>query len=240
MSGTLARGRRMGVDVGLVRVGVALCDPDGILATPLTTLRRDPRKGFDVKLLAGLVQEHDVVAVYVGLPRSLDGGENASTAMARDYAQALVRRLRVKGREVPVRLVDERLSTVDAHRALLEAGVSRRDHGDKVDQVAAATILQSAVDRARSTGAEPGEAVDPPVPGAAEHAVAHNGGDLGGRGPAAADGARPATGAGGTAGERAEDPAGSPAEDAAEDTAGAPDRARTAPLTTTDPDGEHS
>ena len=83
----------MGVDVGLVRVGVALCDPDGILATPLTTLRRDPRKGFDVKLLAGLVQEHDVVAVYVGLPRSLDGGENASTAMARDYAQALVRRL---------------------------------------------------------------------------------------------------------------------------------------------------
>ena len=150
MSDAYARGRRMGVDVGLVRVGVALCDPDGILATPLTTLRRDPdpRKGFDVKLLAGLVQEHDVVAVYVGLPRSLDGGENASTAMARDYAEALVRRLRVKGRDVPVRLVDERLSTVDAHRALLEAGVARRDHMDKVDQVAAATILQSAVDRA--------------------------------------------------------------------------------------------
>ena len=164
MSGAFARGRRMGVDVGLVRVGVALCDPDGILATPLTTLRRDPRKGFDVKLLAGLVQEHDVVAVYVGLPRSLDGGENASTAMARDYAEALVRRLRVKGREVPVRLVDERLSTVDAHRVLLAAGISRRDHMDKVDQVAAATILQSALDRARSTGAEPGAPVDPPGP----------------------------------------------------------------------------
>ena len=216
----------MGVDVGLVRVGVALCDPDGILATPLTTLRRDPdpRKGFDVKLLAGLVQEHDVVAVYVGLPRSLDGGENASTAMARDYAEALVRRLRVKGREVPVRLVDERLSTVDAHRVLLAAGISRRDHMDKVDQVAAATILQSALDRARSTGAEPGAPVDPPGPATADPAVPHNGGDLDGHGPVAAPGGRPSTEAASTAG----------------DTAGAPDRARTAPLTTTDPDGEHS
>lgn len=228
MSDACVRGRRMGVDVGLVRVGVALCDPDGILATPLTTLRRDPRKGFDVKLLAGLVQEHDVVAVYVGLPRSLDGGENASTAMARDYAQALVRRLRVKGRDVPVRLVDERLSTVDAHRALLEAGVARRDHMDKVDQVAAATILQSAVDRARATGSEPGAPVDPPVPGAAPPAVPHNGGDHDGQGPVAGHRGEPSTGAGTTA------------EGTAEDTAGAPDRARTAPLTTTDPDGEHS
>jgi putative holliday junction resolvase len=218
----------MGVDVGLVRVGVALCDPDGILATPLTTLRRDPRKGFDVKLLAGLVQEHDVVAVYVGLPRSLDGGENASTAMARDYAAALVRRLRVKGRDVPVRLVDERLSTVDAHRSLLEAGVSRRDHMDKVDRVAAATILQSAVDRAKATGAEPGAPVDPPVPGAPDPAVPHNGEDRDGQGPAVAHRGESSTGAGSTA------------EDTAEDTAGAPDRARTAPLTTTDPDGEHS
>ncbi len=228
MSDAYARGRRMGVDVGLVRVGVALCDPDGILATPLTTLRRDPRKGFDVKLLAGLVQEHDVVAVYVGLPRSLDGGENASTAMARDYAEALVRRLRVKGRDVPVRLVDERLSTVDAHRALLEAGVSRRDHMDKVDQVAAATILQSALDRAKATGAEPGAPVDPPVPAAPDPAVAHNGSDHDGQGPAVAHRGESSTGAGNTA------------EDTAEDTAGAPDRARTAPLTTTDPDGEHS
>lgn len=233
MSEPFARGRRMGVDVGLVRVGVALCDPDGILATPLTTLRRDPRKGFDVKLLAGLVQEHDVVAVYVGLPRSLDGGENASTAMARDYAEALVRRLRVKGRDVPVRLVDERLSTVDAHRALLEAGVARRDHMDKVDQVAAATILQSAVDRAKATGAEPGTPVDPPVPATADPATAddavpHNGGDLDGQGPVVARHGEPSAGAGNTA------------EDTAEDTAGAPDRARTAPLTTTDPDGEHS
>jgi putative Holliday junction resolvase len=171
------QGRRLGLDVGTVRIGVATCDPDGILATPLTTLRRDPRKGFDVKLLAGLVQEHDAVAVYVGLPRSLDGGENASTAMARDYAAALVRRLHAKGRDVPVRLVDERLSTVDAHRALLEAGVSRREHMDKVDQVAAATILQSALDRAKATGAEPGAPVDPPVPGAPDSAVPHNGSD---------------------------------------------------------------
>ena len=214
----------MGVDVGLVRVGLALCDPDGILATPLTTLRRDPKKGFDVKLLAGLVQEHDVVAVYVGLPRSLDGGENASTGMARDYAAALVRRLRAKGRDVPVRLVDERLSTVDAHRALLEAGVSRREHMDKVDQVAAATILQSAVDRARATGTEPGAPVDPPVADLSGSGVPHNGWTPEADGPVA-----------GRRGGRPTDTGG-----VAEDTAGAPDRARTAPPTTTDPDGEHS
>jgi putative Holliday junction resolvase len=228
VSDDYVRGRRIGVDVGLVRVGVALSDPDGILATPLTTLQRDPRKGFDVKLLAGLVQEHGAVGVYVGLPRSLDGGENASTAMARDYAAALVRRLRAKGWEVPVRLVDERLSTVDAHRTLLEAGVSRREHRDKVDQVAAATILQSAVDRARSTGSEPGAPVDPPGPGPARAAapqdVAHNGGDLDADGPVAQ---RPGH-------------ASTPPRGTAEDTAGPPDRARTAPLTTTDPDGEHS
>ncbi|WP_309125377.1 Holliday junction resolvase RuvX [Kocuria sp.] len=228
MSAGFAHGRRMGVDVGLVRVGVALCDPDGILATPLTTLRRDPKKGFDVKLLAGLVQEHDAVAVYVGLPRSLDGGENASTAMARDYAAALVRRLHAKGRDVPVRLVDERLSTVDAHRALLEAGVSRREHMDKVDQVAAATILQSAVDRAKATGAEPGQLVPgpaagpPPPPGSRPGApvVAHNGGDPGADHPAPGhlDGRSRHAG----------------------DAAAAPEGAPGAPLTTTDPDGEHS
>ncbi|GGG59418.1 hypothetical protein GCM10011374_22890 [Kocuria dechangensis] len=220
MSGGFARGRRMGVDVGLARVGVALSDPDGILATPLTTLRRDPQKGFDVKLLAGLVHEHDAVAVYVGLPRSLDGGENTSTAMARDYASALVRRLRAKGWAVPVRLIDERLSTVDAHRALLEAGVARRHHMDKVDQVAAATILQSAVDRGRATGAEPGTPVDPPVHHTATTAVPHNGGDPDAEPPAAA--------------HRAAGPSG------AEDAVPPPDRAREAPLTTTDPDGEHS
>ncbi|MEX5302771.1 Holliday junction resolvase RuvX [Kocuria sabuli] len=224
MSDAYVRGRRIGVDVGLVRVGVALGDPDGILATPLTTLRRDPQKGFDVKLLAGLVREHGAVAVYVGLPRSLDGGQNASTVMAQDYAAALVRRLRAKGWDVPVRLVDERLSTVDAHRSLLEAGVSRRKHMDKVDQVAAATILQSALDRAKATGAEPGAPVDPPALGPAAPAVAHNGGDLDADGPVAEHRGGPATDSRGPA----------------EDTAGPPDRARPAPLTTTDPDGEHS
>lgn len=215
MNGAPVRGRRMGVDVGAVRVGVALSDPDGILATPLTTLQRDLRKGFDVKLLAGLVQEHGAVAVYVGLPRSLDGGENASTAMARDWAAALVRRLQAKGRPVPVRLVDERLTTVDAHRALLEAGVSRREHMDKVDQVAAATILQSALDRARATGTEPGTPAAGSASGTGPGGVPHNG-----EGPAA-----PAPG---PHGHRPPGAAAAPSPDPG------------APLTTTDPDGEHS
>ena len=156
-----ARGVRMGVDVGTVRVGIALTDPDAVLATPHDTLGRDsnPRKAFDVKIITRLCEERDVVTVYVGLPRSLDGGENASTRMARDYAASLVRRLGSRGCATAVRLVDERLSTVSAHRSLSDSGVSRRHHMDRVDQAAAVTFLQTAVDEGRRTGTEPGEPV---------------------------------------------------------------------------------
>ena len=156
-----ARGVRMGVDVGTVRVGIALTDPDAVLATPHETLTRDrnPRKAFDVKIITRLCEERDVATVYVGLPRSLDGGENRSTVMARDYAAALVRRLGSRGCTTSVRLVDERLSTVTAHRSLLDSGVSRRHHMDRVDQAAAVTFLQTAVDHGARTGEEPGEAV---------------------------------------------------------------------------------
>ena len=155
------RGVRMGVDVGQVRVGIALTDPDCVLATPHQTLRRDtnPRKAFDLKIITRLCEERDVVTVYVGLPLSLDGAENRSTAMARDYAAALVRRLGSRGCTTAVRLVDERLSTVAGHRALLDSGVSRRHHMDRVDQAAAVTFLQTAVEQGLRTGTEPGDPV---------------------------------------------------------------------------------
>ena len=82
-------GRRLGVDVGTVRVGVALSDPDSILATPLTTLERDRRKGFDIKLAANLVHEHEVVEVVVGLPLAMSGGHTDSTRAAIAWAQGL-------------------------------------------------------------------------------------------------------------------------------------------------------
>ncbi|MDY6051592.1 MAG: Holliday junction resolvase RuvX [Rothia sp. (in: high G+C Gram-positive bacteria)] len=136
----------MGVDVGNARVGLALCDPDGILATPLKTLRRDLKKNSDRRVLRKLIEVNEVTEVFVGLPKTMRGGESPSTLMAREYAEALVEELAADGASVPVWLVDERLTTVSAHRSLHEAGVSSRDFKTMVDQVAAVNILQHAVD----------------------------------------------------------------------------------------------
>ena len=92
------RGRRLGIDVGAVRVGVALSDPDGVLATPLATVARDVAHGSDLDTIAGLVAEHDVVGVVVGLPRTLAGREGPAAEAAREFATALAARL---GRGVP-------------------------------------------------------------------------------------------------------------------------------------------
>jgi len=150
MDAGFPRGVKLGVDVGMARVGVAACDPDGMLATPLKTLRRDEKKGSDLRALAALVTERDVVQVFVGLPRSLGGGDTESTRMARAYAEALAAELRTAGSTASVRLVDERLTTVSAHRSLREAGLDGRKHRQVVDQVAAAEILQQALDMQKS------------------------------------------------------------------------------------------
>jgi putative pre-16S rRNA nuclease len=140
-------GRRLGVDVGSVRVGVAVSDPGGLLATPLVTLRRDERDGSDLRRLAELVVEHEVVEVVVGLPRTLAGREGPAAAAARSYADALTSLV-----SVPVRMVDERLSTVVATRALRERGVPGRKQRAVVDQAAAVAILQGWLDTRRSGG----------------------------------------------------------------------------------------
>ncbi|GER22183.1 putative pre-16S rRNA nuclease [Zafaria cholistanensis] len=146
--------------MGLARVGVAACDPDGMLATPLKTLRRDEKKGSDLRALAFLAAERDAVQVFVGLPRSLGGGDTESTRMARAYAEALAVELRTAGSGAAVRLIDERLTTVSAHRALREAGLDGRRHRQVVDQVAAADILQQALDMQKSLQRDVGIPVD--------------------------------------------------------------------------------
>ncbi|MCE1179603.1 MAG: Holliday junction resolvase RuvX [Micrococcales bacterium] len=148
-------GVRVGVDVGSVRVGVALSDPDGILATPETTLARDEQGGSDLEALAALVLERAAVEVVVGLPLSLSGEESHAAATARAYAGALAGRVA----PVPVRLVDERLTTVDAHRGLRASGVGGRRARQVVDQAAAVLILQGALDLERGSGRPPGETV---------------------------------------------------------------------------------
>jgi putative pre-16S rRNA nuclease len=147
------------VDVGTVRVGVAVCDRDGILATPLKTLERNAKKNTDVRVLAALADELDAVQIFVGLPRTLKGEEHASARMATDYAQLLADALAGRGSAIPVQLIDERLSTVTAHRNLHEAGMSSRNHRKVVDQVAAAGILQHAIDMQKARGTDVGRRV---------------------------------------------------------------------------------
>lgn len=151
-------GVRIGVDVGSVRVGVAASDPSGLLATPVRTLTRDTSEATaDLAELGRLVAEVEALEVVVGLPRTLAGQEGPAAAEARQYA----RRLAVLVAPVAVRLVDERLTTVDAHRSLRESGVDGRRQRAVVDQAAAVLILQAALDAERSSGRPPGELVRP-------------------------------------------------------------------------------
>jgi putative Holliday junction resolvase len=161
-AGSYPQGVKIGVDVGLVRVGVASSDRDGLLATPVRTLKRDPRKGSDIRMLLGEIRERGAVQVFVGLPRNLNGSESESARMARSYAAELVQALHRESLEIPVRLVDERLTTVSAHRHLRQAGLDTRDHRKLVDQVAAVEILQHAIDMQRSQERDPGESVPAP------------------------------------------------------------------------------
>ena len=151
-------GVRLGVDVGTVRVGVAGTDPSALLATPVETVARDEAGGGDLRRIAELAAERDAVEVIVGLPRSMSGGEGPAAAAARAYARALAARLA----PVPVRLVDERLTTVTAARALRERGTSSRKGRAVIDAMAAVVLLQSAVDTERGTGLPPGTPVDLP------------------------------------------------------------------------------
>jgi putative pre-16S rRNA nuclease len=135
------RGRLLGIDVGAVRVGVAVCDPDGVLATPLVTVPRDVDGGTDLRTIAGLVAEHEAVGVVVGLPRTLAGRDGPAAEAARAFADALSGVL-----DVPVELSDERLTTVVATRQLRERGVKGRKQRAVVDQAAAVAILQGWLD----------------------------------------------------------------------------------------------
>ncbi|MGV0645151.1 Holliday junction resolvase RuvX [Mycolicibacterium sp. XJ879] len=148
-------GRRLGVDVGTVRIGVAVSDPDGILATPLETVRRD-RTDRHIRRLASLVHELDVVEVVVGLPRTLADRSGTSAQDAVALADALTRRVA----PTPVRLADERLTTVVAQRSLREAGIRAKGQRSVIDQAAAVGILQNWLDQRRTARGQHGEVGD--------------------------------------------------------------------------------
>lgn len=153
MSDATRPGVRLAVDVGTVRVGVAASDPDGILATPVETLRRDEAGLSDISKLADLVEQRNAVEVVVGLPLTLRGADGAAAAAARSYAAVLADRIA----PVPVVFVDERLSSVSANRTLHDRRVPGRSRRAVVDQLAAVEILQSRLDQLR--GSAPGGTV---------------------------------------------------------------------------------
>lgn len=150
-------GVRLGVDVGTVRIGVSRSDLHGMMATPVETV---PRSASDTAVLRilQLIRELDASEVVVGLPLALSGRHTASTNDAIGFAQQLADRT-----DAPVRLVDERLSTVSAQSALHTSG--RRTKGSRavIDQIAATIILQHALDVERASETPPGTLVPPSI-----------------------------------------------------------------------------
>jgi putative Holliday junction resolvase len=146
-------GVRLGIDPGDARIGVARSDPSGFLATPVETVRRG--RG-DLARIARILEEEGAIEVVVGLPRSLSGGEGPAAAKARDFASRLARRIA----PVPVRLCDERLTTVSAEAMLRDRGRKGGQRRAVVDQAAAVLILQHALDTERTSGVAPGEIVE--------------------------------------------------------------------------------
>ena len=144
-------GRRLGIDAGSVRIGVACSDPDAILATPVETVRRD-RSDAHLARLAKLVAEWGAVEVVVGLPRTLADRAGPAARDAIELADALAGRIA----PIPVRLADERLTTVTAQRSLRGAGVRAKGQRGVIDQAAAVAILQGWLDQRRFAQAHGG------------------------------------------------------------------------------------
>lgn len=157
---------RLGIDPGDARIGVARSDPSGMLATPVETVRRG--KG-DVRRIHQILAEENAVEVIVGLPRSLSGAEGPAAVKARAFALRLARRLA----PVPVRMIDERLTTVTATAMLRDQRKGAKQRA-VIDQVAAVVILQQALDAERASGLPPGELLEPE---SAAEAVAERAGE---------------------------------------------------------------
>ena len=138
------------MDVGDVRIGVAVCDPEGLIATPLETVQAGPDA---LARLTAIVAEHEPLECVVGLPLSLNGREGPAAGKVRAFATAL----RDAIAPVPVRLFDERMSTMTADGQLRESGRSGRGKRAIIDQVAATVILQGALDAERTRGTAPGQ-----------------------------------------------------------------------------------
>ena len=131
-------GRRIAFDYGDVRIGVAICDRDAILASPLTTLQSKDQKLF--AQISDLVSEYEPIALYVGEPLNLSGENSYSADKSRAFADQLQEVF-----NIPVTMIDERLSTVSATSAMRDSGVSAKEARSRIDMAAAVAILEQAI-----------------------------------------------------------------------------------------------
>ena len=134
----MQRGRRIAFDYGDVRIGVAISDPDSILASPLTTLSSGDPKLF--ARISELIAEHEPMAIFVGEPLNLSGESSTSAQKAAIFAEKLRTEF-----NLPVTMIDERLSTVSATNAMRQSGVNSKDARNKIDMAAAVSILEQAI-----------------------------------------------------------------------------------------------
>ena len=144
-------GRRLAVDVGKVRVGLAISDFHGILASPLQNIARQAEDAETIRLIKAAIAEEDILEIYVGLPVSMSGGSTASTEDAVTIATSLAEAV-----EIPVRMIDERLTTVSASAALRSSGKNSKDGRKVIDQIAATMILEQALSIEKNTDRAPG------------------------------------------------------------------------------------
>ncbi|HVQ86835.1 MAG TPA: Holliday junction resolvase RuvX [Actinomycetes bacterium] len=141
----------LGIDPGAVRIGVAVSDPGASIAVPVETVKRGKH---DVARICTIAQEKAAVGIFVGLPRSMSGAEGQAAGVARSFAEQVARTC-----PIPVRLLDERLTTVSAARGLRESGRSSRSSRAVIDQAAATVLLQAALDQMAASGSVVGELV---------------------------------------------------------------------------------
>jgi putative Holliday junction resolvase len=142
----------MGVDLGTKRIGIALSDPTGMVASPLLVIARKGGKQ-DLQEVVRLARDYDVESIVVGLPVDLKG----ELGVAAQKAQTEIEQLRTLAAPVPVQAYDERLTSAAAQRAMSDSGVDSRQQRGQVDKVAAALLLQSYLDRQRHQDASPPE-----------------------------------------------------------------------------------
>ena len=148
----MRRGRRLGIDVGSVRIGVAVCDPDGLVATPFETVAAGDGA---IARIAEIAAEVEAMEIVVGLPVSMNGRESHAAVGVRTFVQEL----RPALGDAAVRLFDERMTTMSADSLLRAGGRSGRSKREVIDQAAATVILQAALDAERTRGVPPGETI---------------------------------------------------------------------------------